>query len=149
MALARAMAEGRATSERIVRDCLARIEAIDRKGPRLLSVIEINPDALAIAKALDGERKAGRLRGPLHGVPVLVKDNIATGDRMSTSAGSLAFDGVRAPRDAHVVKRLRDAGAVILGKNNLSEWANIRSTRSCCGRARTDCASGRRARSSR
>jgi len=133
VALALAMAEGRATSERIVRDCLARIEAIDRKGPRLLSVIEINPDALAIAKALDGERKAGRLRGPLHGVPVLVKDNIATGDRMSTSAGSLAFDGVRAPRDAHVVKRLRDAGAVILGKNNLSEWANIRSSRSVSG----------------
>jgi len=133
VALAQAMAEGRATSERIVRDCLARIESIDRRGPSLHSVIEINPEALAIAKALDGERKAGRLRGPLHGVPVLVKDNIATGDRMSTSAGSLAFDGVRAPRDAHIVKRLRDAGAVILGKNNLSEWANIRSTRSVSG----------------
>jgi len=133
VALALAMAEGRATSERIVRDCLARIEAIDRHGPRLHSVIELNPEALAIAKALDGERKAGRLRGPLHGVPVLVKDNIATGDRMSTSVGSLAFDGVRAPRDANVVKRLRDAGAVILGKNNLSEWANIRSTRSVSG----------------
>jgi len=133
VALARAMAEGRATSERIVRDCLLRIEAIDRHGPRLGSVIEINPEAVEIARALDVERKAGRLRGPLHGVPVLVKDNIATGDRMSTSAGSLALDGVRAPRDAHVVKRLRDAGAVILGKNNLSEWANIRSTRSVSG----------------
>ncbi|HSC65769.1 MAG TPA: amidase [Caldimonas sp.] len=133
VALARAMAEGRATSERVVRDCLARIEAIDRHGPQLRSVIELNPDALAIAKGLDAERKAGRLRGPLHGVPVLVKDNIATGDRMSTSAGSLALDGVRAPRDAHIVKRLRDAGAVILGKNNLSEWANIRSTRSVSG----------------
>src|SRR6185436_18379810 len=133
VALALAMAEGRATSERIVRDCLARIEAIDRHGPRLHSVIELNSEALAIAKALDGERKAGRLRGPLHGVPVLVKDNIATGDRMSTSVGSLAFDGVRAPRDANIVKRLRDAGAVILGKNNLSEWANIRSTRSVSG----------------
>ena len=130
VALARAMAEGRATSERIVRDCLARIEAIDRHGPRLRSVIELNPEAIAIAKALDGERKAGRVRGPLHGVPVLLKDNIATGDRMSTTAGSLALDGVRAPRDAHIVKRLRDAGAVILGKTNLSEWANIRSTRS-------------------
>ena len=101
MVLAKAMAEGRLTAERLVRDCLARIEAIDRHGPRLRSVIELNPDALAIAKALDGERKAGRVRGPLHGIPVLVKDNIATGDRMSTTAGSLALDGVRAPRDAH------------------------------------------------
>jgi len=133
VALALAMAEGRATSERIVGDCLLRIDAIDRHGPRLHSVIELNPDAVAIARALDGERKAGRLRGPLHGVPVLIKDNIATGDGMSTSAGSLALEGVRAQRDAHVVKRLRDAGAVILGKNNLSEWANIRSTRSVSG----------------
>jgi len=133
VALALAMAEGRATSERIVRDCLLRIEALDRHGPRLRSVIELNPDAIAIAKALDVERKSGRLRGPLHGVPVLVKDNIATGDRMSTSAGSLALDGARAPRDAQIVKRLRDAGAVILGKNNLSEWANIRSARSVSG----------------
>jgi amidase len=133
VALARAMAEGRATSERIVHDCLLRIEAMDRHGPRLHSVIELNPDAIAIAKALDGERKAGRVRGPLHGVPVLIKDNIATGDRMSTSAGSLALDGIRATRDAHIVKRLRDAGAVILGKNNLSEWANIRSARSVSG----------------
>ena len=108
VALALALAEGRTTAERLVRDCLARIEAIDRHGPRLHSVIELNPDAIAIAKALDGERKAGRVRGPLHGVPVLVKDNIATGDRMSTTAGSLALDGVRAPRDAHIVKRLRD-----------------------------------------
>ncbi len=133
VALAAAMAGGRATCERLVRDCLARIEAIDRHGPRLRSVIEVNPEAISIAKALDAERKAGRLRGPLHGVPVLVKDNIATGDRMSTSAGSLALDGVRAPRDAHIVKRLREAGAVILGKTNLSEWANIRSTRSVSG----------------
>jgi amidase len=133
VALAAAMAEGRLTSEQIVRDCLARIAAIDRAGPKLTSVIELNPDAIAIAKALDAERKAGRVRGPLHGLPVLVKDNIATGDRMSTSAGSLALDGVRAPRDAHIVKRLRDAGAVILAKTNLSEWANIRSTRSVSG----------------
>ena len=133
VALALAMSEGRLTAERLVRDCLARIDAVDRHGPRLRSVIEINPDAIAIARALDGERKAGRVRGPLHGLPVLVKDNIATSDRMSTSAGSLALDGVRAPRDAHIVKRLRDAGAVILGKTNLSEWANIRSTRSVSG----------------
>jgi amidase len=133
VALARAMSEGRLSAERLVRDCLARIDAVDRHGPRLRSVIELNPDAVAIAKALDGERKAGRVRGPLHGLPVLVKDNIATGDRMSTSAGSLALDGARAPRVAHVVKRLRDAGAVILGKTNLSEWANIRSTRSVSG----------------
>ncbi len=133
VSLALAMSQGRLTAERLVRDCLARIDAVDRHGPRLHSVIEINPEAIAIARALDEERKAGHVRGPLHGVPVLVKDNIATGDRMSTSAGSLALDGVRAPRDAHVVKRLRDAGAVILGKTNLSEWANIRSTRSVSG----------------
>ncbi len=132
-ALAAAMNEGHLTSERLVRDCLARIAAIDRAGPKLHSVIELNPDAIALAIAFDAERKAGKVRGPLHGLPVLVKDNIATGDRMSTSAGSLALDGVRAPRDAHVVKRLRDAGAVILGKTNLSEWANIRSTRSVSG----------------
>jgi amidase len=131
--LAQAMSAGRLTSERLVRDGLARIAAIDRAGPKLRSVIELNPDALAIAKALDAERRAGKVRGPLHGLPVLVKDNIATGDRMSTSAGSLALEGARAPRDAHVVQRLRDGGAVILGKTNLSEWANIRSTRSVSG----------------
>ena len=133
-ALAQAMAEGRATSA--AASCATAWRGSRRstgRGRACCSVIEINPDALAIAKALDGERKAGRLRGPLHGVPVLVKDNIETRDRMSTTAGSLAFDGVRAPRDAHVVKRLRDAGAVILGKTNLSEWANIRSTRSVSG----------------
>ena len=132
-ACAAAMASGRLTSERLVRDCLARIAAIDRAGPVLRSIIELNPEALDIARGLDAERRAGRLRGPLHGVPVLVKDNIATGDRMSTSAGSLALDGVRAPRDAHIVQRLRDAGAVVLAKTNLSEWANIRSTRSVSG----------------
>ena len=133
VAVARSIAEGRLTAEGAVRACLARIEAIDRHGPRLGSVIEINPDAIAIARELDRERATARARGPLHGVPVLVKDNIATGDRMSTSAGSLVLDGVRAPRDAHVVKRLRDAGAVIVAKTNLSEWANIRSTRSVSG----------------
>jgi amidase len=131
--LAVALAAGRTSTERTVRDCQARIARIDKAGPKINSIIELNPEALALARTLDAERKAGRLRGPLHGLPVLVKDNIATGDRMSTSAGSLALAGVHAARDAHVVKRLRDAGALILGKTNLSEWANIRSTRSTSG----------------
>ena len=131
--LMQAMVEGRLTSERLVQQCLMRIRAVDRRGPRLNSVIELNPDAVAIAKALDAERAAGHVRGPLHGLPVLLKDNIATGDSMCTTAGSLALDGVRATRDAHLVKRLREAGAVVLGKTNLSEWANIRSTRSTSG----------------
>jgi amidase len=131
--LAQALASGRLGTEALAQQCLARIEAIDRQGPRLNSVIELNPDALAIARQLDTERRAGRLRGPLHGLPVLLKDNIATGDRMCTTAGSLALDGVRALRDAHLVTRLRAAGAVLLGKTNLSEWANIRSTRSTSG----------------
>jgi len=131
--LARQLADGRISSEELVADCLQRIESIDRHGPRINSVIELNPEARALAKALDAERRAGRLRGPLHGLPVLLKDNIATGDRMSTSAGSLALAGVAAARDAHIVRRLREVGAVILGKTNLSEWANIRSTRSTSG----------------
>jgi amidase len=131
--LAQAMASGRTSAEALVQACLARIAAVDRRGPRLNSVIERNPDVLAIARTLDVERRAGRLRGPLHGLPVLLKDNIATGDRMSTSGGSLALAGVRATRDAFLVKRLREAGAVVLGKTNLSEWANIRSTRSTSG----------------
>jgi amidase len=112
---------------------LERIERLDRRGPALRSVIETNPDALAIADALDRERKSGRVRGPLHGVPVLVKDNIDTADRMETTAGSLALIGARPARDAFVVERLRAAGAVIIGKTNLSEWANFRSTRSSSG----------------
>lgn len=112
---------------------LHRIDAIDRHGPRLNSLIELNPDAQAIAATLDAERRAGRLRGPLHGTALVIKDNLATGDRMSTTAGSLALDGVHATRDAFLVARLREAGAVILGKTNLSEWANIRSTRSTSG----------------
>jgi amidase len=131
--LLKAMADGHLSAERLTRDYLARIEAVDRHGPRLNSIIELNPEALAIARGLDAERKAGHLRGPLHGLPVLLKDNIATGDQMSTSGGSLALDGVRAARDAHLVRRLREAGAVVLGKTNLSEWANIRSTRSTSG----------------
>ncbi|TFW30916.1 amidase [Massilia horti] len=127
------MAAGKLTSRALVTQYLARIAAIDKAGPRLASVIELNPDALAIASELDKERAAGKLRGPLHGIPVLLKDNIATGDKMSTSAGSLALDGVRAKRDAFITSRLRAAGAVIIGKTNLSEWANMRSTHSVSG----------------
>lgn len=129
--LQRDMAAGRATSESITRAYLARIARHDRDRTR--SVLQVNPDALAIARKLDAERKAGHVRGPLHGVPVLVKDNIDTADRMPTTAGSLALAGSLAPRDAFVIARLREAGAVILGKTNLSEWANIRSSRSSSG----------------
>ncbi|MEH6438278.1 amidase [Massilia sp. DD77] len=128
-----AMAAGKLSAHALVSRYLARINAIDRAGPRINAVIETNPDALRIAAELDRERAAGKLRGPLHGIPVLLKDNIATGDRMCTSAGSLALDGVRASKDAHVAAQLRAAGAVILGKTNLSEWANMRSTRSTSG----------------
>jgi amidase len=131
--LARALAEGQASAAGLVAAYLERIEKLDRSGPTLRSVIELNPDALAIAEALDRERRDGRVRGPLHGLPVLVKDNIASGDRMETSAGSPALVGAGAPRDAFVVKRLREAGAVLLGKTNLSEWANIRGKRSISG----------------
>ena len=132
-ALQEAMSEGRITSKALIAKYLARIKAIDKAGPRINSVIEVNPDALAIAAALDKERKQKGPRGPLHGIPVLLKDNIATADRMQTTAGSLALVGVKPPRDAFIVERLREAGAVILGKTNLSEWANIRSTRSTSG----------------
>jgi hypothetical protein len=103
---------------------------MDKHGPAINSVIELNPDALAIAEALDRERKEGKARGPLHGIPVLIKDNIDTADKMMTTAGSLALADSTPPKDAFVVERLRDAGAVILGKTNLSEWANFRSTHS-------------------
>ena len=127
------MTAGRYTSRRLVELYLDRIKQIDSAGPHLRSVIEINPDALTIADALDEERKKKGIRGPLHGIPVLIKDNIDTGDRMLTTAGSLALEGAPAPRDAFVVERLRMAGAVILGKTNLSEWANFRSTKSTSG----------------
>jgi len=127
------MEAGKLTSKALVQRYRARIAAIDKAGPRLNAVIELNPDAVRIAAELDRERRAGNVRGPLHGIPVLLKDNIATADRMSTSAGSLALDGVRAARDAFVASRLRAAGAVILGKTNLSEWANMRSTHSVSG----------------
>ncbi len=127
------MASGRWTSRGLCERYLARIAEIDKAGPTLNAVIESNPDALAIADALDAERRAGKVRGPMHGIPVLIKDNIATRDRMETTAGSLALVGAKVPRDAHVVERLRGAGAVILGKTNLSEWANFRSTHSTSG----------------
>jgi hypothetical protein len=117
---------GKETARSLAEKYLARIEAIDRRGPTLRSVIEVNPEALAAADALDRERKEKGPRGPLHGVPILLKDNIDTADRMATTAGSLALVGARPPKDAFLVRRLREAGAVLLGKTNLSEWANIR-----------------------
>ncbi|HET9825090.1 MAG TPA: amidase [Chitinophagaceae bacterium] len=127
------IAGGKHSSEQITNLYLKRIEEIDKKGPILNSVIEINPDAISIARAMDEERKAGKMRGPLHGIPILVKDNIDTADKMQTTAGALAMEGHVAATDAFVVKKLRQAGAVILGKTNLSEWANFRSTHSCSG----------------
>jgi amidase len=127
------MKSGKFTARFLAEQYLARIEAVDKRGPAVNSVIEVNPDALAIADALDREWKAKGTRGPLHGIPVLVKDNIDTADRMATTAGSLALVGARPPADAFVVRRLREAGAVLLGKTNLSEWANIRSSTSTSG----------------
>jgi len=132
-ALQAAMAASRLTAVALTRRYLSRIKALDKNGPRINAVIELNPDALAIARAMDKERAEGKVRGPLHGIPVLIKDNIATRDKMQTTAGSLALVGARAPRDAFIVNKLRDAGAVIIGKTNLSEWANFRSTRSTSG----------------
>jgi amidase len=131
--LAAAMESGRLTARALTAAYIARIDALDRHGPALHSMIVVNPEALAIADSLDAERQSGRVRGPLHGIPVVLKDNIATGDRMPTTAGSRALDGVIAPRDAFLVRQLRAAGAVILGKANLSEWANFRSTASSSG----------------
>jgi amidase len=128
-----AMRSGRYTARSITEMYLGRMDGIDKGGPAINSVIERNPDALTIADERDAERKAGRLRGPLHGIPVLIKDNIDTADRMRTSAGSLALAESIAPRDAFIAARLREAGAIILGKTNLSEWANFRSTHSTSG----------------
>ena len=127
------MKAGRLTARGITQSYLGRIAALDRQGPGLRAVLETNPDALAIADAMDAERTRGRVRGPLHGIPVIIKDNIDTHDRMQTTAGSLALEGNVAVRDAFIVERLRAAGAVILAKANLSEWANFRSTRSSSG----------------
>ena len=128
-----AMASGRMTAHSITQQYLDRIHALDRTGPTLRSVIEINPDALSIAGTLDRERKAGRVRGPLHGIPILVKDNIDTADRMTTTAGSYALGGSIPLQDATIAARLRAAGAILLGKTNLSEWANFRSTHASSG----------------
>jgi amidase len=127
------MQSGQETARSIAQKYMTRIDAVDRNGPALRSVLEVNPDALAIADSLDAERTNGRVRGPLHGIPILLKDNIATADKMMTTAGSLALAGVTPPSDAFVAARLREAGAVILGKTNLSEWANFRSTHSSSG----------------
>ncbi len=132
-ALQAGMTSGKYTAKGLATAYLQRIEELDRKGPALHAVLETNPDALAQATALDAERKSKGPRGPLHGIPVLVKDNVATKDRMQSTAGSLALVGVAPPRDAFIVERLRTAGAVILGKANLSEWANFRSTHSSSG----------------
>jgi amidase len=131
--LQRDMVSGRRTAQSITRDYLERIEDLDRKGPALRAVLEINPDAMAIAKSLDEERKSRGTRGAMHGIPIVIKDNIDTHDRMTTTAGSYALEGSIPPQDAFIAKKLRDAGAVILGKTNLSEWANFRSTHSSSG----------------
>lgn len=132
-ALQSLMQDGELSSRQLVQYYLDRIEAIDQRGPALNSMIELNPDALDIAAALDKERQLDGPRGPMHGIPVVLKANIDTADRMETTAGSLALNGHRPPADAFLVQRLRDAGAVILGKANLSEWANFRSTQSSSG----------------
>jgi len=127
------MASGELTALGLLESYYERIDQLDRHGPALHAVLELNPDAHEIAAALDQERQNGHVRGPLHGIPILIKDNIDTHDRMQTTAGSLALEGSLAPRDAFLVKRLRAAGAVILGKTNLSEWANFRSKHSVSG----------------
>ncbi len=127
------MASGRWTARAITQAYLERIARLDRTGPSLHSVIEINPEAVRIAEELDRERAAGQVRGPLHGIPILLKDNIDTHDRMTTTAGSLALEGSIPPRDSTVAKKLREAGAILLGKANLSEWANFRSDNSTSG----------------
>jgi amidase len=131
--LQQGLKSGEFTSRSLVERYLSRINALDQNGPRLRSVIETNPDALDVADQLDQERRSKVPRGPLHGIPVLIKDNIDTADRMATTAGSLALVGAKPPEDAFVVKQLRKAGAIIIGKTNLSEWANIRSKNSTSG----------------
>jgi amidase len=133
VALQNGMKSGQFTAHSIAQKYLDRIAEIDQQGPAINSVIEVNPDALSIADSLDDERKSKGLRGPLHGIPVLIKDNIGTHDRMMTTAGSLALSGFTPTKDSGVARRLREAGAVILGKTNLSEWANFRSTHSSSG----------------
>ncbi len=124
---------GRFTSQQLVEMYSQRIAGVDKQGPAINAVIEMNPDAMEIAAKADQERKAGSVHGPMHGIPVLIKDNIATADKMSTSGGSLALKDAKSPKDAFVAAQLRKAGAIILGKTNLSEWANIRSSHSSSG----------------
>lgn len=131
--LQKAMATGELTARRLAELYLQRIEEVDKGGPYVNSIIELNPDAPAIADRLDAERKAGKVRGALHGIPILIKDNIDTHDRMQTTSGSLALEGNYAAQDAFLVKQLRRAGALILGKTNLSEWANFRGKPSVSG----------------
>src|SRR5947209_4067916 len=127
------MKSGEYTAHSLAEKYLGRIQSLDKQGPAINSIIEINPDALAIADAMDKERHSGKLRGPLHGIPTLIKDNIDTADKMMTTAGSLALVGAKPPQDSTVAQKLRAAGAVIIGKTNLSEWANIRSSHSTSG----------------
>lgn len=127
------LSSGKTSSVELIRKYKQRIAEIDNSGPTLNTIIELNPDAETIASDMDEERKKGKVRGPLHGIPIVIKDNIDTGDQMATSAGSLALDGFKAQNDAHIVKQLRESGAVLLGKTNLSEWANFRSTNSSSG----------------
>jgi amidase len=127
------LSSGTYSSEQLVRMYLDRIESVDKNGHKLNAVIEINPEAIALAEIMDLEMKSGKSRGPLHGIPILIKDNIDTGDKMQTTAGSLALAGNIASNDAFVIKKMREAGAILIGKTNLSEWANFRSTSSCSG----------------
>ncbi|MFQ5676082.1 MAG: amidase family protein, partial [bacterium] len=127
------MASGKYTARAITQKYLERIAELDRQGPSLHALIEVNPDALEIADKLDKERAENGVRGPLHGIPIIIKDNIDTADKMTTTAGSLALEGSIAKQDSFVAQKLREAGAIILGKANLSEWANFRSTRSSSG----------------
>ena len=131
--LSAAQAQGSLSAEALARSYLNRIQRYDRRGPTLGAVLAVNPDALNAARALDAERRAGKLRGPLHGIPLLIKDNVETLDPMPTTAGSLALASARHSADAPMAARLRAAGAVVLGKANLSEWANARSSRSVSG----------------
>ena len=136
------MRSGKQSAAALVAAYAARIEALNTQGPQLRAVIELDPDAPAVAAALDRERKEKGPRGPLHGIPILLKDNVGTHDRTTTTAGSLALQGSVPPRDAFIAARLREAGAVLLGKANLSEWANFRSRRSWSSASATAGASG-------
>ncbi|MDD5150121.1 MAG: amidase [Flavobacterium sp.] len=127
------LVSGKYSSEQLVEFYLKRINNIDSSGPNLNAIIEINPDAVSLARKIDKESREGKARGTLHGIPIVIKDNIDTADKMQTTAGALAMEGNLASNDAFIVKKMREAGAIIIGKSNLSEWANFRSTQSCSG----------------